>query len=119
MRRSPILPGLLLVAVASGCFCGPSQGHFNDDGALTIQNASRFVITELLITPMHSSTWGPNLLSDVLFPGEQITVRVQCDTSDALIADEFGRDCVLPAIDLCFSNQRWVIDDRTLRLCNF
>lgn len=121
MRHPLAVIGLLSVIV-SGCFCGggPNQHRVaNAESTITVANESSFVITEVLITQVNSATWGPNLLRDVLFPGEQITVEVACDTYDVLIADEYGRDCILGAVDLCFSNELWVIDNSTLRFCGF
>lgn len=120
MHRLLMLTGLFAAAV-SGCYCGPGQvpGPGNSDGTITIDNASGFVITEIRVTPVNSRNWGPNLLADVLFPGEQITVRVACDTYDVLVADEFARDCILGPIDLCFSDELWAIDNYTLRSCGF
>lgn len=123
MRSSLVLSGLL-AALASGCFYvdgpapsgpGPSSG-----GTITIDNASSYVLTEIRVTQVNNTNWGPNMLgSDVLYPDERLTVSVRCATYDVLISDEAGRDCVLTDLDLCFSDQLWVIDNSTLRYCGF
>jgi hypothetical protein len=113
-----ILAGVLAL-FASGCFIVPVSAPGNSDGTITIDNASTYVLAEVRVTPVHSSTWGPNLLRNSLYPNEQLTVSVACDTYDVLISDEYARDCVLGSVDLCFSDQLWVIDNATLRNCAF
>lgn len=98
---------------------GPAPGP-SPEGSITIDNASNYVLTEVRVTTVRSSSWGPNLLGvDVLYPNETITVRVACGTWDVLVSDEFARDCVISAVYLCGSGQVWVIDDRTLISCGF
>lgn len=117
MRSSLILTGVL-AAFASGCFIGPGPSS-SSDGAITIDNGSTYVLTEVRITRVNSSSWGPNLLGRALYPNQQLTVSVACDTYDVLISDEYARDCVLSSVDLCFSEKLWVIDNATLRNCAF
>ena len=84
------------------------------DGTLTVDNQSNFVILELHVTPVGSSTWGPNLLSgDGLFPDESITLGVECDLYDALLVDEDGEECEIEAVDLCLNDANWIIRDNT------
>lgn len=122
MRRSLLLPGLL-AAFASGCYLspGPLPGPLpTDDGTITIDNGSSSVLTEVRVTAVQSSSWGPNLLGgDILYPNERLTVGVACGTYDVLVVDEYDRDCVLGNIDLCLADQVWVIDDSTLRYCAY
>jgi hypothetical protein len=114
----PLILTTLLAALASGCFYTVDPGS-NSDGTITIDNASSYVLSEVRVTPVHSSSWGPNLLSSALYPDQRLTVSVACDTYDVLISDQYARDCTLGAIDLCFSDQLWVIDNVTLRTCAF
>ena len=117
---------VLLAVFASGCFYvdpgpgpGPGPGP-SSSGSITIDNGSSYVLTEIRVTAVSSSSWGSNLLgNDILYPNEQLTVAVACNDYDVLIVDEFNRDCVLSNVDLCFSDQRWVIDNTTLRYCAF
>ena len=116
---------LLLIATfvfASGCFYvdpGPPGSGTNSSGTITVDNASTYVLTEVHVTGVRSSTWGPNLLRTALRPNDRLTVSVACNTYDVMIVDEFNRGCVLSAVDLCFSNSVWVIDNSTLRNCAF
>lgn len=118
---------LVFLALISGCFYGPPPGPAptpgpapNTDGTLTIDNFSSYVLIDIRVTAVNSRTWGPNLLGgDILYPDEQLTVAVACNDYDVLIADEYDRECILSNLDLCLSNQTWVIDDTTLGSCGF
>jgi hypothetical protein len=118
MRSSLLLTGLL-ATFTSGCFyVDPGPGP-SSDGTMTIDNGSSYVLNEVRITTVRSSSWGPNLLSHALTPNQQLTVSVACNTYDVLISDEYARDCVLSSVDLCFADKVWVIDNATLRNCAF
>ena len=121
--RSPLLATGLLALFASGCFYveGPPPGPGpSSSGTITIDNGSSYVLTEIRVTAVSSSSWGANLLGgDILYPDEQLTVSVACNDYDVLIVDEYDRDCVLSNVDLCRADTRWVIDNTTLRYCAF
>jgi hypothetical protein len=114
----PLVLTSLLAMLASGCFYPVGPGP-DPDGTITIENGSSYVLTEVRVTPVDSSSWGPNLLRSALYPDERLTVSVACDTYDVLISDEYARDCTLESVDLCFSDKLWVIDNGTLRYCAF
>lgn len=92
-------------------------GCSSDSGVsatLHVRNNSDFAITEIHVTSVGNSSWGPNLISgDVLLPGEMLSIDVACDTYDALLVDQDGVDCQLHSIDLCFSDAVWVINNST------
>lgn len=117
MRNAVLLT--LAVLSTSGCYVGVNAPPTSSSGSLTIDNASSHVLTEVRVTGVNESSWGPNLLPDVLYPDERLTVDVACNTYDVLVTDEHGRECTLLGQDLCFSDQIWVIDNSTLRNCNF
>jgi hypothetical protein len=113
------LAGLALaVGIASA---GSSCIIFADDDAtLTIHNESSYVLTEVRLAEVDDPSWGPNLLPDVLYPGEHLViVDIDCGDYDVLVVDEFGVECVLADITLCFEDEDWVIDDVTLDFCAF
>jgi hypothetical protein len=86
----------------------------NSGGTLRVQNQSDFAITEIHVTSVGSSTWGPNLISgDILAPGESLNVDVTCDTYDALLVDESGAQCTVHDINLCFNTADWIIQNNT------
>lgn len=114
--------GLIIGAVVLatlGCGVATDTDGGNPDGTITIQNSSAHVLTELYVASVNQSGWGPNLLPDVLFTSEQITVQVGCDLYDVMVTDDRQRDCVLGNLDLCFSDHLWVIDNDTLRSCGY
>jgi len=113
------LLGSIAVMAALGCGGSVDTGGGNADGTITIQNGSTHVLTALHVAPVDQVSWGPNLLPDVLFTNEQITVLVSCSTYDVLVTDDLQRDCVLGNLDLCFSDQHWLIDNFTLRNCGY
>ncbi|MBI5069079.1 MAG: hypothetical protein HZB56_12655 [Deltaproteobacteria bacterium] len=104
---------------AVGCTVVTDPGSNNSDGTITIQNSSTHVLTGVYVAAATQSGWGPNLLPDVLFTSEQITVQVACSTYDVMVTDDRQRGCVLGSLDLCFSDHLWVIDNSTLRNCGY
>ncbi|HSS00392.1 MAG TPA: hypothetical protein VLM79_25210 [Kofleriaceae bacterium] len=87
------------------------------DATLRVRNDSNFVIEQLYLTQVNNSDWGPNRLgNDVLFPDEQITLGVNCDTYDARLVDEDNVDCEIHDRDLCLNDSLWIIRDNT---CTF
>jgi hypothetical protein len=94
-----------------------NNNHNNNcvaQGALRVQNQSGFAITEIHVTAVGSTTWGPNLISGtVLAAGSSLTVSVACDQYDALLIDEAGEQCTLHNVDLCFSSADWIIRNDT------
>jgi hypothetical protein len=90
------------------------------DATLTVHNHSSYVLTEVRIAEVGDRAWGPNLLPDVLYPGEDLViVDIDCGDYDVLVVDETDVECVLGDITLCFDDERWVIDDVTLAFCAF
>jgi hypothetical protein len=80
------------------------------DSALFVTNDSDFEIHEMYVTDVRSSSWGPNLLDgEILFPGESLTLGLDCGTYDALLIDETDAICEVSNLDLCYENADWVI----------
>ncbi|GEM_PF-1943675 len=107
-----LAPALLLTAsLAGGCVI---SGDGVADATLEVSNDSDFVIEELYLTDVNSSSWGGNLLGgDVLFPDESIVLGVDCGYYDALLVDESGVDCELHDLDLCLNDASWIINNNT------
>ena len=93
----------------------------DDDGLLSVRNDSSFVIEELRVAEVGSRFFGPDLVpgADALFPGETISVRLDCDYYDVLFVDEFDLECVVLDIDVCVSRTIFIIDDFLLDSCAF
>lgn len=81
---------------------------------MAVRNQSDFQVHELYVTDVGSATWGENLLrGDVLFPGESMTLGIECGTYDALIVDETNAECEVHDLDLCFDDADWIIRNNT------
>jgi hypothetical protein len=109
LRLSTSVFGVLAaLVVATGCTDSAP------DSTLRVQNRSDFWITEMHVTSVGSSTWGPNLLDgDGLAPGESLVLGIDCGTYDALLIDEDGVDCQINDIDLCLDDADWIIHNNT------
>jgi hypothetical protein len=89
------------------------------DATLSVDNQSDFQITEIYLTDVGSSTWGPNLISgDTLNPGETLQLDVNCSTYDAKLIDETGVSCEVDDLDLCLNDSLWVIRNDTCTAFN-
>jgi hypothetical protein len=103
-----------VVALGSLALVGCTTSDPGPDATLRVQNSSDFAIVELHLTSVGSSTWGPNLLgSDILLPGESLTLGVDCGHYDALLVDEDDVDCEIDNIDLCLNDADWIIRNNT------
>ena len=60
------------------------------DSSITVVNDSDVVIDAILVAELSDPDWGPNLVSEALFPDEAVTVLVDCGVYDVLVVDEFG-----------------------------
>lgn len=104
-----VLLGLVLTITAAACTASTTA-----DATLSVDNQSDFVITELYLTDVGSSTWGPNLLAgDQLNPDETLRLGVDCSTYDAMLVDETGVSCEVDDLDLCLNDAVWVIRNNT------
>jgi len=108
LRLSTWLAAALCAVAIAAC-----SDQTSPDSTLRVQNDSDFSIVEIHVTSVGSSTWGPNLLSSDLVPGDSIVLGVDCGTYDALLVDESGVDCELHDVDLCLNDADWVIRNNT------
>ncbi len=89
-------------------------GACTTTSSISVDNQSDFTITELYLTDVSSSSWGPNLVSNnQLLPGETVRIDTSCGTYDAMLVDETGVTCELNSLDLCLDNALWVIRNDT------
>ena len=101
-----------LIASLSLAACASDDGTV--DATLLVVNDSDYVITDIYLTEIDNPDWGPNRLrGDVLLPGEELLLGVQCDFYDALLVDEDGVECELFDLDLCLNDADWVIRNNT------
>ena len=115
MSKRALVLGLAAAVGLSASACD------SDDNEFIISNRSDFVLEEVHLAEVNDPTWGPNLLPDVLFPGEDLVIfDIACGSYDVLIVDEFGTSCELIDNDLCFNDtDRWTITNTTLAICAF
>lgn len=88
---------------------------------LIVANRSDVVLDEVRLAEVNDPTWGPNVVPDVLFPGEDLViVDISCGSYDVLVVDELGTSCELLDNELCFNDtDRWTITNTTLGFCAF
>jgi hypothetical protein len=107
-RLTPVFAVLASAAVATGCSVNTPES------TLRVYNQSDFAITELHVADVGSASWGTNLLGgDPLYPGESLTLGVDCGTYNVLLIDEQGVDCQVDGVDLCLNDAKWVIHNNT------
>lgn len=109
-----LAPALAALVTASLGACTIESNGGIADATLEVANDSDYVIEEIYLTDVNSSSWGGNLLGgDVLFPDESIVLAVDCGYYDALLVDETGVECELYDLDLCLNDALWVIRNNT------
>lgn len=110
-----------LLALSSLAALGLAACTGSGNNNLVIANRSDFTLEEVHIADVNDPNWGPNMLPDVLFPGEDLVITdIACGTYDVLVVDELGTDCELDGTDLCFMDtDRWTISNTTLGVCAF
>lgn len=115
MRSLPTsLLAIILATAATACVA--SDG----DTSLTIANRSSYFLDEIHLAEVSDPSWGPDLISGSLAPGEDLIItQIACGTYDVLVVDETGVDCELQNLELCFDSDVWVIDDVILDVCAF
>jgi hypothetical protein len=102
-----------LAAVAASCVSDDGVGVIADS-SLLVSNESDFAIIEIYLTDIGDPDWGPNLLrGDVLLPGEELLLGVDCGFYDALLVDEDDVECEVLDLDLCLNDADWVIRNNT------
>jgi hypothetical protein len=71
------------------------------------------------MSPPGVRTWGEDLLGrEMLLKGYEYKISItRCGLIDVKLVDEDEDTCVLPRVDICNTNQRWILDDDSLLLC--
>ena len=96
--------------------CRNSTGGTRSSACPSV-NVTSFVVHERVTTKLTNPAAiirGPNLLSGPLLPFDDVLLTdVPCDNYDAMMVAEDGVTCELSAVDLCFDDATWVIDNHT------
>ena len=105
---------VVAASLASGCVIA------GDDSTLTIANESDYVFVDLAVRGAGDFDYSANLLGSApLFPGQEVTVILDCDTYDVFIEDDAAGQCELTGLSLCFDDALWVVDNFELNSCVF
>ncbi|HVK71673.1 MAG TPA: hypothetical protein VM734_00070 [Kofleriaceae bacterium] len=118
MRTTPCL---FVAALAGAVLVGCNDDDDIDFGTtMVLQNRSSFALEEVRLARIDDPEFGPDLLPDVLLPGEDLIINnIDCGVFDVLIVDELGVPCTLTDLELCVSSDVFVIDDTLLDICAF
>jgi hypothetical protein len=86
---------------------------------VTIRNKSKWDIHHFFLSSSENDEWGPDQLGDdVLESGGSFTLTgIPCDEYDVQLVDEDDDECVVEAVDICGSNDSWVITNDDLLGC--
>jgi hypothetical protein len=120
MRSSLIIVSLLVLSSFAACSDNTDDNKSVNNGTtITVQNDSTFTIAAVQVAPAGSFTFGNNLLSRALAPGDSLTMVLDCNTFNVQVTDSAGRSCQLAGLDLCFSDAIWHVSDTVLATCGF
>jgi hypothetical protein len=84
-----------------------------------ITNKSDWEIHHFFLSPSETDAWGPDQLGEeVIGTGESFMLKtIPCDIYDVRLVDEDGDECVVEAVDICGSDEGWVITNQELLAC--
>jgi hypothetical protein len=100
-------------ALASGCiFVSDDDG----DASLTIDNRSSVIFDTIEAARSDFDEPYEVIVVD-LFPDDIVTIDFDCDFYDLRLTNEFGGQCEIFDLDLCFSDDLFVITDSNI--CTF
>ena len=104
---------VVLGLAATASFAAPG------DMSVIIKNKSEWIFTELYLSSVDDSEWGPDQLGrDVINPGESFTLQgVSCDAYDVRLVDEDDDVCILNNVVLCKDDAEWVVTNKELLSC--
>lgn len=86
---------------------------------VTVNNESEWAINHFYLSPIDEEEWGPDQLGEhVIKNGGSFTLTdVPCDSYDVKLVDEDGDECIVAEVDICGSDDEWVITDEDLLEC--
>jgi len=113
---------ILIVLLASLTFGGCIIVAEDDggDASFTIENRSSYVIYSVYLATVDSRLWGEDQLGGaILRPGDSLEIYdIECDYYDVQVVDEFGTECEIHNVDLCFNDSVWAVTNRDLATCS-
>jgi len=110
---------LLTGAVAFSLLPSSAPALAQGDNDVKIVNKSKWEIHHFFLSSTDKNEWGPDQLGEeVIGTGESFTLKnIPCDVYDVKLVDEDGDECVAEAVDICGSDQGWLITDEILLAC--
>ena len=94
-----VAAALTIASMSGGCVI-----LADDDSSLTIANESSYTFVDLAVRGVGDIDFSDNLLrSGPLFPGQDITVLLDCGDYDVFVEDDAQGQCTI-AVDLCFDD---------------
>jgi hypothetical protein len=86
---------------------------------VTVVNQSAWDIHHLYLSAADENEWGPDQLgNDVIGTGDSFKIMgIPCDEYDVRLVDEDGDECMVFAVDICGSNEKWEITSGDLLEC--
>ncbi|HWM94182.1 MAG TPA: hypothetical protein VN493_25720 [Thermoanaerobaculia bacterium] len=108
----------ICLALVSACAFA-ADAHAAKKSDVTVHNKSEWAINHFFLSPIDDEQWGSDQLGDeVINKGEEFTLTgVPCDSYDVKLVDEDGDECVVEEVDICGSDDDWVITDEDLLDC--
>jgi len=102
-----------------GCQNQTQRGVSQNQGTMTLYNASQWSIYELYISPSHQSTWGDDILGkDTWSSGTSVDVwNISCGDYDMRLVDEDSDVCQIDEIFLCGDEGTMTLTDDILLRC--
>jgi hypothetical protein len=97
-----------------------AEAAAKDASTIHITNKSDWEIHHFYLQPEDSEQWGPDQLGGQKIAANGGTFelhKVPTDTFDVKLVDEDGDECEVEGVDICASNQGWVITSKDLVAC--
>ena len=109
----------LSASLLFGACGGEDEPEFVLDSSLNIENGSSYSFVEINLSPVNADAWGEDLLgSDILEPGDVLELSgIECDDYDIRVIDEELDECIVTDVDLCLTDEHWVVTDSDLLDC--
>ena len=118
-KVSMTLAGVVLTAMIVPA-SAMAAAEAKDASTVHITNKSDWEIHHFYMQPSDSEAWGPDQLGGQTIAangGTFVLNKIPCDTFDVKLVDEDGDECEVEGVDLCASQQGWVITSKDLVSC--
>ena len=85
----------------------PSFNEKSTAKIIKIKNTTNFDIDEIYLSPVDDENWGDDILDpdEILAPGEEIEVEIDCGTWDVKLVAEDESTCEIEDVNICSAAQ--------------